>query len=194
MTAYGKYRQAIVTALTIIMLCVISLTGATFAIFTSNEGDGTIGINVSSGKVDVDIVNTAGDTLIGSYLEFDYEEGSDKVLFEPGATFYTKPFRVINKGSVPIKYRIYISDDESIDSKILLDSFEFWVTTDVSKKDAGEKIKSFEGELELNASSDSYYLVVRMNNSAGNGLIGKGYKGIGITVYAVQGNAKLDVQ
>lgn len=192
MTTYGKYKQAMITALTVIMLCVISLTGATFAIFTTNEEDGTIGINVSSGKVDVDIVDENGTTLIGSYLAFDNPNGGASVLFEPGATFYTKSFKVVNIGSVPVKYKVYISDDDSIDSEILLNSFEFFITDDVTSRNSGQKITSFNGELELNASSDSYYLIVSMNEDAGNELIGKSYSGIGITIYAVQGNANIE--
>ena len=189
MTSYGKYKQAMITALTVIMLCVISLTGATFAIFTTDEQDGTIGINVSSGKVDVDIVDENGTTLIGSYLKFAIPDGLDKVLFEPGSTFYTQSFRIVNIGSVPVKFKMYISDDDSISSQILLDSFEFYITDDVTTRDGGLKITSFNGELELNASTTPYYLVVSMKENAGNELIGKSYDGIGITVFAVQGNA-----
>lgn len=192
MTSYTKYKQAMITALTVIMLCVISLTGATFALFTTNEEDGTIGINVLSGKVDVDIVDSEGNTLVGSYLKFDIPNGADKVLFEPGATFYTQSFKIVNVGSVPVKFKVYISNDDSIDSEILMNSFEFFITDDVTTRDSGQKITSFSGELELNASSNPYYMIVSMNEDAGNELIGKSCSGIGITIYAVQGNANIE--
>lgn len=192
MTAYGKYKQAMITAITIIMLCIISLTGATWAIFTSDEADGTIGINVSSGKVKLNIVDDAGVSLLDSFLLFDDPDADGYVRFEPGATFYTQSFQIVNIGTVPVKYRMYVSDDDSIDSQILLDSFDFMITTDVNAISGANDMKSFEGELELNEISDKYYLVVHMKESAGNELIGKSYKGIGITVYAVQGNANLE--
>ena len=40
--------------------------------------------------------------------------------------------------------------------------------------------------------SETYYLVIRMKETAGNEFQNKTYTGIGITVYAVQGNAPIE--
>ena len=52
-----SYKQALVIAALVILLCLVCLSGATYALFTNDPSDGTIGIVTTSGKVDVDIIN-----------------------------------------------------------------------------------------------------------------------------------------
>ena len=56
MFRYQSNKQAFVIALFVILLCIICLTGATLALFTSNPDDGTIGVITTAGIVNVDIV------------------------------------------------------------------------------------------------------------------------------------------
>ena len=52
-----------------------------------------------------------------------------------------------------------------------------------------EKLEDFNGRLEVGQSSDIYYLVFRMKETAGNDFQKQEFSGVGITVCAVQGNA-----
>ena len=115
----GKNKQAYLAVL-IILLCLISLTGATYALFTSNINDGTIGIITTAADLNVDIVDTAGETLQGKALTFVTTAGaadSSKVLFEPGAVFYTQGFKVKNEGNVPVNFKLSVSKDDRIDGE-----------------------------------------------------------------------------
>ena len=179
----------------VILLCLVAISGATYALFTSDGEDGKIGINMTSGNLDVDIIDATDNpsTLVGEVLDFVTDDVDGEVLFEPGATYYTEGFRVKNIGEIPINYIIYISEDETV-SDDFYDAFEVWITKDPNSKDSGvrlEDLQKFEGKLSPQKSSDVYYLVFRMKESAGNEFQNRTFTGVGITVCAVQGNADI---
>ena len=183
--------QKIILPAFIILLCLISMVGVTWALFTSGE-DGKIGVNVTSGQVDVGIIDENGNSLVGEVLSFDTADNHEPIYFEPGATIYTQGFRVMNTGTVSINFRIYISNDENENMQAFEDAFELWLTTDPTNLNGAEQIKSFVVEdFAPDQISETYYLVIRMKESAGNEFQGKEYSGIGITVYAVQGNVEI---
>ena len=45
--------------------------------------------------------------------------------------------------------------------------------------------------LKADKSSATYFLIIRMKEEAGNAFQNKKYTGIGVTVYAVQGNVEI---
>ncbi len=188
--------QKIILPAFIILLCLISMVGVTWALFTNGD-DGKIGVNVASGQVEVGIIDDNGDSLVGRVLEFDLNGDDDKdenhvVYFEPGATIYTQSFRVINTGTVSINFRVYISNDEKENMQAFEDAFELWITKDPNNLNDAKQIKSFVVEdFAPDQVSEKYFLVIRMKESAGNEFQGKEYSGIGITVYAVQGNVEI---
>lgn len=176
----------------VIILCLISLVGVTLALFTSDVNDGKIGINVTSGKVEVDIEDREGKTLVGDVLDFVCSTADDEIYWEPGATFYTEGFKVSNEGDIPINYHLYINSGSSGDKK-LVEALEFYVTTDPTDLSNLENLNSFIGELEPDTKSDeTYYLVVHMKEEAGNQYQGLTLYGVGVTVYAVQGNVEIN--
>lgn len=190
----SKHSAFLMGAL-VILLCLVALTGATFALFTSDPEDGTIGIVTTAGNVKVDLLDASKiveTSLIGQTIEFDYDGDQEGILFEPGATFYTKPFRVRNVGDIPINFRMYISNDERMDMEEFENAFEFYITDDPTNPDAAVKMQSFVDRLEVGEASGMYYLVIKMKEHVGNDFQGHVYSGIGITVYAVQGNVKIE--
>ena len=187
-------QKAYIMTAMVILLCVVCLTGATLALFTSNLNDGTIGIVTTTGSVKVDIVDTSPEnaTLVGRVLEFRTSSEQKEILFEPGATFYTQGFQVKNMGNIPINFRLSVSEDEKLDMDEFKEAFEIWISKDPSNPDSGEQLTTFEGRLEAYGDcSETYYLFIKMKQEAGNEFQGKSYKGIGVTVYAVQGNAEI---
>ena len=195
MFRYKENYSAIIVAAIVILLCLITLTGATFALFTSNPDDGEIGIITTSGNVKVDIVDyiNTDDSLVGDVLKFQVEDkDQDDVLFEPGATFYTQGFRAKNIGDVKINFRMYISNDETLDMEEFEEAFDFYITTDPENPEAAGKLLSFSDSLDPGEVSDTYFLVIKMKDDATNKFQNKRYSGIGITVCAVQGNVNID--
>ena len=213
MFRYKSNKQAFIMTALVILLCLSCLTGATLALFTSDVSDGTIGIVTTAGDVKVDIVDAqTGDSLVGKVLQFQTTADQKEILFEPGATFFTQGFKVENTGDIPVDFRVYISEDERKQDeddglfamgykKLTLEdfhkAFDIWITTDPYDPNQRIDIKEFRGELapapegERSVTSDTYYMVVRMKTDADNKFQNKFFSGIGITVYAVQGNADL---
>lgn len=182
-------KSAFIMAGLIILLCLVALSGATFALFTSNANDGKIGVITTSGNVRVDIVDSeSGASLINQVLIFENGGPSEGILFEPGAFFYTKGFKAKNIGDVKIKFRLYISDDPNLDMEKFAEAFDFYITTDPSDPTKRQDIVPFNKVLNPGEMSETYYLVIKMKESATKEFQGQIYSGIGITVCAVQGN------
>ena len=197
MFRYKSNKQAFIIAALVILLCLVCLTGATLALFTSDSNDGTIGIITTSGDVEVDIVDTEGVTLQNKALAFLSTSGahtdSQKVLFEPGATFYTQGFKIKNTGDIPVNFSLSVSKDDKIDMEEFDEAFELWIVKEDDDFSGAEKLTEFKvNGLAPGESSETYHLFIKMKESVGNEFQGKTYTGIGVTVYAVQGNAKID--
>jgi len=73
-------------------------------------------------------------------------------------------------------------------------AFDIGITTDPTNPSGTAPTDEFVGRLDvdMNVISDkTYFLVIKMKETAGNEFQGAEYDGIGITVYAVQANASL---
>ena len=194
MLRYKSNKQAFIMTALVILLCLVCLTGATLALFTSDPNDGTIGIITTSGDVEIDIVDTSGVTLQNRALAFMTTSGatdSNDILFEPGACFCTQGFQVKNTGNIPVNFRLSVSKDDQIDMEEFDKAFELWIVKDGDNFSTAKKLPEFKVDcLVAGESSEIYYLFIKMKESAGNEFQGKTYTGIGVTVYAVQSNAK----
>lgn len=196
MFRYQNHKRKFYIAAMIVLFCLVSLAGATYAIFTSNIKDGTIGVVATAGNIDVDIVDAANTdrSLIDNVLQFESNaEGerfdTDSVYFEPGAAFRTHGFKVKNKGEIPIKFRMYISEDAEHDMTAFNEAFEILIAKDPADMSSAVKIMEFEEKIEpYTCGADTYYLFIKMKETANNDFQNFACSGIGITVYAVQGN------
>ena len=191
MFRYSQHKKALIIATIVILLCFAAITGSTLALFTSGN-DGKIGINTTTGDLKVEIIDTADEpnSLVGDVLNFVTKKPNDTILFEPGATYYTEGFRVQNKGNIPMNYILYISQDEE-DGFVndFTEAFEDLLTNNPKEKTNMVKLQKFDGRLEIGETSEIFYLVFRMKETAGNEFQNRTFTGVGITVCAVQGNA-----
>ncbi len=194
MFRYKSIKQTLFVAALIIILCLICLSGATYALFTSNANDGTIGVVALAGNVKVAIVDDiSGESLLDKTLEIPPRPGEEKVLFEPGAAFYTNGFKIKNMGDVKVNYRVFVSQDPTKDMTAFNKGFEVYITTNPSDPERMLTLPEFEGTLEAGDSieSETYYLYIKMKESANDDFQDGEYSGIGVTVYAVQGNVEI---
>lgn len=193
MFRYKSNKSALIVAVMAILLCFASITGATLALFTSNVDDGKIGINATAGNLKVDIVDTAtpAGSLVGEVLDLVTTSDNREILFEPGSTYRTEGFRVKNKGNIPFNFICYISSDDTV-SEDFFDAFDVWITTNPKSLDGAERLSEFRGRLEVEQTTDVYYLVFQMKPTADNGFSDRYFTGVGITVCAIQGNANFD--
>ncbi len=202
MLRYKSNKQALIVAALIILLCLASLTGATLALFSNDLKDGTIGIITTTGDVQVDIVDAqTGESLDGKALQFFTNVTSDDVIFEPGATFVTQGFKIVNKGNIPINCKLNMGKNDIVDingQPVDIDefnkNFDIFISTNPNNPDEAQVMNPFIESLDYidgQNTSETYYLIVRMKETAGNKFQGQEYTGIGITVYAVQGNVEI---
>lgn len=187
----GVDSKRIILPILVILLCFISVVGSTYALFTSGD-DGKIGINSASGYIKMDIVDINNNSLLDDELDFIVTTADNKpYYFEPGATVHTQGFKILNKGNITVNYRAYISDDPNEDMEAFNRAFEVWISDDPDNLANATNITEFKGTLGPEEMTTTYYLVVKMKESANNDFQGEMYSGIGITVYAVQGNVTI---
>lgn len=192
MFTYKTSKQALIISILAIMLCFTCLTGATFALFTNDPNDGTIGVVVASGEIDIDIVDTSNVTLQDRALTFITSSSEEDHIFEPGVTFYTQGFQVKNMGGIPVNFTLSVSKDDSINMEEFEAAFDIWIVRADDENFANaERLTDFKGSLNVGESSEIYHLFISMKDTAGNEFQGKTYTGIGVTVYAVQGNVSI---
>ena len=187
-------KRALLTSVTALVMCVVMLVGTTFAWFTDTA---STGVNkIQAGNLDVDIVGEDGKTLDGKTLNFVNKENQSNILWEPGATFFTQGFKIVNKGNLALKYKVVVSGTTG-DAK-LLKAIKFDVVTEKAKN---AEAVSFANEGNLLKQNDSvpadvttdagtttnyYYLRGHMDENAGNEYKNLTLDGISITVYATQ--------
>lgn len=205
MLRYTSYKRTFIIAAMVILLCLTCLVGATLAIFTESTDPGTIAVITTAGDVDIDIVDINDTTsLTGKKLQFmmtseELKEDQD-ILFEPGAVFYTQGFRVKNNGTIPVKFNIKISDtivdsDAAKAPELAVkfeDAFDIWITTTPSGEPPENVGALFSGKVGGKDISDTYFLVIRMKESAKDEFQGKKFEQISFTVTATQQNAPID--
>ena len=187
-------KRALLTNVMALVMCVVMLVGTTFAWFTDTA---STGVNkIQAGNLDVDIVGEDGKTLDGKTLNFVNKENQSNILWEPGATFFTQGFKIVNKGNLALKYKVVVSGTTG-DAK-LLKAIKFDVVTEKAKN---ADAVSFANEGNLLKQNDSvpadvttdagtttnyYYLRGHMDENAGNEYKNLTLDGISITVYATQ--------
>ena len=194
MSLREKLTRPINVAALILLLCIANLTGSTYALFTSSTKDGSIGITTTSGDVEVQIVDLEDNSLEGKTLQF--MTTAENTLFEPGCTFYTQPFKIKNVGDINIQFRLSVSygNMSEADKLKFEEAFEVGITTDPKRLSDVKPTDKFVGELkagENSVTAQTYYLVIKMKETADNTFQGAKYDGIGVTVYATQANAML---
>ena len=179
-------KRALLTSVMALVMCVVMLVGTTFAWFTDTAS--TAVNKIVAGNLDVDIVGEDGETLDGGTLSFVDKENQSNILWEPGATFFTQGFKIVNKDNLALKYKVVVSGTTG-DAK-LLKAITFDVVTEKTKE-AAEALAKEGNLLKQNDSAPAndgvyYYLRGHMDENAGNEYKNLTLDGISITVYATQ--------
>ena len=179
-------KRALLTSVMALVMCVVMLVGTTFAWFTDTA---STGVNkIVAGNLDVDIVDKEGISLDGKTLSFVNKDDQSNILWEPGATFFTQGFKIVNKGNLALKYKVVVSGttgDAKLLKAIKLDVVEAKTkeATPVSFANEGNLLKQNDS---APADNGVYYLRGHMKEDAGNEYKNLTLDGISITVYATQ--------
>ena len=186
MTNTKSTKRALLSSVLALFLCFSMLLGTTFAWFTDSV---TSGSNViQTGKLVVDLVNEAGNSMAGEIIEFVAKDGSaqNEILWEPGCTYETEPVYVVNKGNLALKYQIVIN---GIDGNAkLLEAIEWTVTVNGT----ATALADLNGHLTAGEKSAAIVLSGHMKEDAGNEYQNLIASGISISVLATQYTSEED--
>ena len=179
-------KRALLTSIMALVMCVVMLVGTTFAWFTDTA---TANVNtIKAGNLDIALEMWNGEKWVDAEkqtLNFLVEgkipaEGA-QILWEPGATYELPKLRVINNGSLAIKYTIEIT---GINGDAKLNDAIDWTINGVTLGN------TFTG-LAVGANSE-FTIKGHMKETAGNEYQGLSINGIGITVFATQNTVEYD--
>ena len=184
-------KRALLTSVMALVMCVVMLVGTTFAWFTDTAS--TSVNKIEAGKLDVDMVDANGDSLVGKMLSWQKADAgkSQEVLWEPGATYNLNAFRIVNKGSLALKYEITINGVKG--SSKLLEAIDF--TAKINDKEVAlnnltgvllPKGATVQAAGEVVEKTDLITISGTMKTSAGNEYQGLTVDGVSITVVATQ--------
>ncbi len=191
MNSHKQTKRALLTSIMALVMCVVMLVGTTFAWFTDTAS--TSVNKIEAGKLDVDMVDTTGASLVGKTLSWQKAAGgaNQEVLWEPGATYNLNEFRIVNKGSLALKYEITVNGVKG--SSKLLEAIDFTATIG----NTTVALDSLKGAIlpstattttgdEVIEKTDLITISGTMKTSAGNEYQGLTIDGVSITVVATQ--------
>ena len=195
-------KRALLSSALSLVLCFSMLLGTTFAWFTDSAS--TAVNTIQSGTLDVALKDATGNSLEGKALSFTNKSGSADILWEPGVTFRTQGFEVVNEGNLALKYKLAITGIDG--DAALLDVIDFWLTTnkdDPTDSTAKVPLDTYAAlapngttkeiwSKQVEDTSATYYLVGHMKEEADNLYQNKTLDTVGITVYATQVDAEND--
>ena len=191
MNSHRQTKQALLTSVMALVMCVVMLVGTTFAWFTDTA---TANVNtIKSGNLDVDMVDETGASLVGRTLSWQKaaDGAGQEILWEPGATYNLNAFRIVNKGSLALKYEITVNGVKG--SSKLLEAIDF--TAKVGNDEVS--LDNLKGAIlpstvttatgnEVIGKTDLITISGTMKTSAGNEYQGLTIDGVSITVVATQ--------
>lgn len=180
MTNNKSTKRALLSAVLSMIICVSMLIGTTFAWFTDNTSTavnsvqaGTLDIELQYQKEDGSWANAEGITL--GFKKNASTPVGEQVLWEPGCTYELPAVKVVNKGTLAVKYKIVIN---GIDGDAKLNEVIDWTYNNAALQS--------EGSLLAGKETEAITIKGHMQEAAGNEYQGLTIDGIGITVYATQ--------
>lgn len=176
-----------------IILCFAMLLGTTYAWFTDSVA--SAGNIIRSGILDADLVDADGNSLAGKPLQFQKAAGApadEKVLWEPGCTYNLEEFKVINKGNLAFKFKIFVTGIDG-DYK-LLEAIDWTISYGDNSEvlDLNQWYHLKPGETFPSENGLGVILSGHMREDAGNEYQDLVAEGVSIMIYAIQDTVEYD--
>ena len=176
-------KRALLLSVCSIMLCFVMLIGTTFAWFTDTAS--TAVNTITSGTLGIEIQDANDQPIEMLNWAAKDNRAQEQILWEPGCTYTLTPFKLVNTGSLALKYKLVVTGLDG-DSE-LLDVIHFTYTL------GGEALDlTKEGHLAAKAETKMITISATMDPSAGNEYQGKTLEGVKFNVYATQDTVEFD--
>ena len=181
-------KRALLISVLSVALCLAMLVGTTFAWFTDVARTGYS--TITSGRLDIVLQYKDGETwksAEGKTLNFVKAAGheAEEILWEPGCTYYLPEVRVINNGTLAVKYEYDTSKFVFTGDTKLLDALEF--VGEAEGDDPESPAILLPGEY-----SNPLKIGFHMKETAGNEYQGLTMTGAQIAVVATQATSESD--
>ena len=199
-------KRALLTSALAILACAAMLVGTTFAWFTDTAS--TAVNKIVSGKLDVELQYAkAWDAETGAPTEWADAEGSllnfrtadgrtENILWEPGCTYQLPELRLVNHGTLALKYKIVISGiagDATLNEVIQWNYDQYSLQDGRYEAGRGEELSPTQNSIvgimlpgENGDVTDPIVISGHMQEDAGNEYQNLSIDGIAVTVYATQ--------
>lgn len=210
MTNRKTTKRALLSSVLALILCFAMLLGSTWAWFTDTA---TTNVNtIKSGTLDVMLVDDeSGADLKDTLIDFYNGKGSKDLLWEPGVSFATKGFKVVNNGTLALTFEIVVSGANvnlGLSKANLLNVIEFKIVNaenfakfndpanygwdDIEEADFTANVKGVTLVTPNGGASPVYYIIAHMDEAAGNEYQNCTLDGVAVTVYANQATYEED--
>lgn len=202
MTNNKSTKRALLSSALSVVMCLAMLVGTTFAWFTDTAS--TAVNKIQAGNLDVALEmyeNGEWVSAEGKTLNFVAKDGRTDILWEPGCSYETTSFRIVNKGNLALKYKIIISGingdaklNEAIEWKYGYQfangswaeyALENLTTSQTVLKNADTPLGDWEAR--------AFKITGHMKETAGNEYQDLSIEGISITVIATQAQNEQDI-
>ncbi len=181
-------KKALFTSAMALVLCLSMLIGTTFAWFTDTD---TLAVsNIVSGTLELEIQDAAGKEKTTA-LTFVNANGSSDILWEPGATFQTESFQLVNTGNLWLKYMVEVTGIQVSENK-LNEAISFYLVDAEGNKTLLNQLEMTDLPLEPTTGTGLMYIEGHMDENAGNEYQGLTLSSISIAVYATQYTSEAD--
>ena len=193
--------RTLALSLLVMLLCVAMLVGTTFAWFTDSAS--TAVNKIQAGTLDVALemkdaqgnwVTAEGQTL--SWIKAADAPANETLLWEPGCTYELPAVKVVNKGSLALKYKVIISAASG--DRALANVLDVMLNGQSTGNTLADALFTTDpdgfahGEISANSDSGELKIALHMMESAGNEYQGLSIEGIAITVVATQDTVEYD--
>lgn len=174
------------------LVCLIMIVGVTYAWF--NTGTSVEADMVQVGEMAVELVDSEGTSMESKTLQWMTQNIN---YWEPGCTYYTEPFTVMNSGDLYFKYKLSIEGFTG--DMELLDVLEFHIYKYDTTNNKVLTDKAYEGVEVQHKNLDAgatYVLGGTMSKNADNSYQGKKLRNATVVINATQidsDNAYADV-
>ncbi len=186
-------RKAIIAGILSIALCASMLLGTTLAWFTDTASTGVV--SIQSGKLDITLTDNDGNSVEGGRIGFVDENGEllSNIIWEPGARYTLQTVKLVNRGNLAAKYRVYINASTGdVDLASVIDVYEgdtrIGTLRELIDLEGGVK----NGVIAPEESLAFGTLTLVMHPTAGNAYQGLALDSISITVVATQASSESD--
>ena len=201
MNSHRQTKRALLTSIMALVMCVVMLVGTTFAWFTDTAS--TSVNTIKAGNLDVQMqVEENGKWVDAKEIPLTWvkhENGNgQELLWEPGASYDLRTFKIANNGNLNLKYKVVISGATGYTK--LLDVIDFSgkitdennVVTDLPSVSMNSTTPVILDRALAAGKADTITLNGTMQTSANNDYMGKEVNDITIAVYATQATGEYD--